>query len=56
MKMDADKLAVEMEGIKNLLIINLMHDGVDPKVISEATNIPEGTLRRKYPMKLIKGD
>jgi len=54
--MDEDNLAKELEGIKNLLIISLMHDGVDPKVIAEATNTPEGTLRRKYPMKLIKGE
>jgi hypothetical protein len=44
----------ELEAIKNLLIISLLKDGVDPKVISSATGIPEGTIRRKFQMKFIK--
>ena len=44
------------EAIKNLLIINLLKEGVDPKIIEIATGIPEMTLRGKFPMKLIKGD
>lgn len=42
------------EAIKNLLIINLLKDGVDPKVIKIATGIPEMTIRGKFPMKYIK--
>jgi hypothetical protein len=39
------------EAIKNLLILNLLKDGVDPKLIETATGIPEMTIRWKYPMK-----
>jgi len=49
-----DDAAKELESIKNLLIINLIKNGVDPKVISNATGIPEGTIRRRFQMKLIK--
>lgn len=42
------------EAIKNLLIINLLKDGVDPKAIKMATGVPEKTIRNKFPMKLIK--
>lgn len=42
------------EAIKNLLIINLLKDDVNPKVIETATGIPEKTIRNKYPMKDIK--
>lgn len=42
------------EAIKNLLIINLLKDGVNPKAIELATGIPEMTIRAKFPMKLIK--
>ena len=44
------------EAIKNLLIINLLKDGVDPKIISIATGMEEKTIRNKFPMKLIKGN
>lgn len=40
--------------IKNLLIILLLSQGVDPKIIEEATGIAEKTIRNKFPMKLIK--
>jgi hypothetical protein len=43
------------EATKNLLIISLLKDGVDPKIIETATGIPEKTIRNKFPMKLIKG-
>ena len=46
--------AKELEAIKNLLIISLLKDGVDPKAIFEATGIPEGTIRRRFQMKFIK--
>lgn len=39
------------EAIKNLLILNLLKDGVNPKVIATATGIPEKTIRNKFPMK-----
>ena len=42
------------EAIKNLLIISLLKDDVDPKVIETATGIPEKTIRNKFPMKDIK--
>lgn len=50
-----DKITIKNdEAIKNLLIINLLKDGVDPKIIEVATGIPEMTIRWKFPMKLIK--
>jgi hypothetical protein len=42
------------EAIKNLLIISLLKDGVDPKIIEAATGIPEMTIRGKFPMKYVK--
>jgi hypothetical protein len=42
------------EAIKNLLIINLLKDGVDPKLIETATGMPEKTIRNKFPMKEIR--
>ncbi len=42
------------EAIKNLLIVMLLKEGVDPKIIEAATGIPEMTIRSKFPMKLIK--
>lgn len=42
------------EAVKNLLIISLLKDGVDPEIISIATGIAEATIRGKFPMKLIK--
>ena len=42
------------EAIKNLLIVSLLKDDVDPKIIETATGIPEKTIRNKYPMKEIK--
>jgi hypothetical protein len=41
------------EAIKNLLILTLLKDGVNPKVIATATGIPEKTIRNKFPMKEI---
>jgi hypothetical protein len=42
------------EAIKNLLIVLLLKEGVDPKIVEVATGIPEMTIRGKFPMKLIK--
>jgi hypothetical protein len=42
------------EAIRNLLIVSLLKDGVDPKIIETATGIPEMTIRGKFPMKQIK--
>ncbi len=42
------------EAIKNLLIISLLKDNVEPKVIETATGIPEKTIRNKFPLKNIK--
>ena len=41
------------EAIRNLLILALLKDGVNPKVIATATGIPEKTIRNKFPMKEI---
>ena len=43
------------EAIKNLLIINLLKDGIDPKAIQIATGISAKTIRNRFPMKLIRG-
>ena len=42
------------EATKNLLILLLLKEGVDPKAIEIATGIPEMTLRGKFPMKLLR--
>lgn len=45
------------EAIKNLLVLLLLKENVDPKLIEKATGITEKTIRNKYPKKLIsKGD
>jgi len=51
---EAKKLE-DHEVIRNLLIINLLKDGVDPKIIASATGMAEKTIRNNFPMKLIKG-
>lgn len=42
------------EAIKNLLIVGLFKDGVNPKIIEKATGMPEMTIRWKFPKKDIK--
>lgn len=42
------------EAIRNLVIINLLKEGVNPKIIESATGIPQKTIRNKFPMKAIK--
>jgi hypothetical protein len=42
------------ESIRNLLILLLLKEGVNPKAIEIATGIPEMTIRGKFPMKLIR--
>jgi len=53
--MDKNQLE-NLEAIKNLLIINLLKDGVDPNLIAIAIGISEKTIRNKFPMKKIKGN
>jgi len=53
-KMSKKKEVENSEATKNLLIILLLKEGVDPKIIESATGIPEMTIRGKFPMKLIK--
>jgi len=53
MKKKKDAICDE-EAIKNLLIVYLLKDGVDPKIIETATGIGEKTIRNKFPMKEIK--
>jgi hypothetical protein len=48
------RIISDEEAVKNLLIILLLREGVDPKVLEYATGIPEMTIRGKFPMKLIK--
>jgi hypothetical protein len=48
------KAVDDEEAIKNLLMVSLLKDGVDPKLIEIATGIPEKTIRNKFPMKEIK--
>ena len=42
------------EAIKNLLIIGLLKDGVNPKIIAAATGLAEKTIRNRFPLKEIK--
>lgn len=52
MKRTQKKSAIgDEEAIKNLLIVSLLKDGVEPKIIETATGIPEKTVRNKFPMK-----
>ena len=53
-KMSKQKEIGNDEATKNLLILLLLKEGVNPKAIELATGIPEMTLRGKFPMKLIK--
>ena len=53
MKKKKDAISDE-EAIKNLLIVSLLKDGADPKIIETATGIPEKTIRWKFPMKDIR--
>jgi hypothetical protein len=53
-KMSKKKEVENNEATKNLLIIFLLKEGIDPKIIETATGIPEMTIRGKFPMKLIK--
>ena len=54
MKQTRKKNAIsDEEAVKNLLILNLLKNGVDPKLIERATGIPEMTIRGKFPMKEI---
>lgn len=53
-KMSKKKELENNEAIRNLLIISLLKEGVDPKAIETATGVPEMTIRGKFPMKLIK--
>ncbi|MGA2768885.1 MAG: hypothetical protein ABSF24_11310 [Candidatus Bathyarchaeia archaeon] len=52
--MSKKKEVENSEATKNLLIILLLKEGVDPEIIETATGIPEMTIRGKFPMKLIK--
>ena len=52
-KSDVNSINYE-EAIMNLLIINLLKDGITLKAIEIATGIAEKTIRNKFPMKLIK--
>ena len=53
-KKKSEKLINNDEATKNLLIVSLLHQDVDPKVIEIATGIPEMTIRGKFPMHYMK--
>lgn len=42
------------EAIMNLLIVKLLLDGVEMKLIEQATGLDEKTIYARFPMKLIK--
>jgi|GEM_PF-2761700 hypothetical protein len=46
--------AKALEAIKNFLIVSLLKDRVDPKVMVGDMGILEGTIRRRFQMKFIK--
>jgi hypothetical protein len=41
------------DAIKNLLIVLLLKQGVDPKIIEIATGMAEKTVRNKFPASLL---
>ena len=53
-KRKSKELVNNEEAIKNLLIIGLLKDDVNPKAIEVATGILEKTIRNRFPIKLIK--
>jgi hypothetical protein len=42
------------EAIRNLLIVQLLKEGIDPKILEAATGIPEKTIRGRFPMKTVR--
>lgn len=42
------------EAIMNLLIVKLLLDDVDMKLIEKATGLDEKTIYARFPMKLVK--
>jgi hypothetical protein len=44
----------QLEVIKNPFTVSLRKHGVDPKVIIQATVIPEGTIHRRFQIHFIK--
>ena len=44
----------DSEAIKNLLIISLLKDGVNPKIVAAATGLAEKTIRNRFPLKDLK--
>lgn len=51
--MESKKEIDNEEAVKNLLIILLLKQGVDPKLIEIATGIAEKTIRNKFPAGLL---
>ncbi len=54
MKMSEDKQLDNLETIKNLMILSLIHQGVTPEAIAKATGVAPITIRKNFPMKDIK--
>ena len=44
------------EAIQNLLMVLLLKDGVDLKIIEKATGIASKTIKNRFPMKDITGE
>jgi len=51
--MESKKEIDNNEAVKNLLIILLLKQGVDPKLIEIATGMAEKTVRNKFPASLL---
>lgn len=51
--MESKKEIDNNEAIRNLLIILLLKQGVDPKLIEIATGMAEKTVRNKFPASLL---
>lgn len=50
----AKKIIDSNEALVNLLIVKLLIDDVDMKLIERATGLDEKTIYARFPMKLIK--
>lgn len=53
-KEEIDIIVKEIEGLKDLIIVGLLKDGVDPQIIADLTGISKKRVQNKFPMKYIK--
>jgi hypothetical protein len=52
-KVQGKKEIDNLEAVKNLLLIMLLKQGVDPKLIEIATGMAEKTVRNRFPASLL---